>query len=131
MTKKRVRKLSPSNLEIMNIVWAKGEVSVNDIFDAINAKRVDKLRRTTIKVQMNRLEDYGWLKHKIIGRTFFYSALVEEQKTRKEILNDTINRVFGGSRAELVKCMLETSEASPEEIRKLRELLKKTGETKS
>jgi len=131
MTKKRVRKLSPSNLEIMNIVWAKGEVSVNDIFEAINAKRVDKLRRTTIQVQMNRLEDYGWLKHKIIGRTFFYSALVEEQKTRKKILNDTINRVFGGSRAELVKCMLENSDVSPEDIRKLRELLKKAGETRS
>ncbi|GAH13443.1 unnamed protein product [marine sediment metagenome] len=86
MAKKRVRKLSPSNLEIMNIVWAKGEVSVNDIFEAINAKRLDKLRRTTIQVQMNRLEDYGWLKHKIKGRTFFYSALVEEQKTRKKIL---------------------------------------------
>jgi len=119
MAKKRVRKLSPSNLEIMNIVWAKGEVSVNDIFEAINAKRV------------NRLEDYGWLKHKIIGRTFFYSALVEEQKTRKKILNDTINRVFGGSRAELVKCMLENSDVSPEDIRKLRELLKKAGETRS
>jgi len=131
MAKKRVRKLSPSNLEIMNIVWAKGEVSVNDIFEAINAKRVDKLRRTTIQVQMNRLEDYGWLKHKIIGRTFFYSALVEEQKTRKKILNDTINRVFGGSRAELVKCMLENSDVSPEDIRKLRELLKKAGETRS
>ena len=131
MAKKRVRKLSPSNLEIMNIVWAKGEVSVNDIFEAINAKRLDKLRRTTIQVQMSRLEDYGWLKHRIKGRTFFYSALVEEQKTRKEILNDTINRVFGGSRAELVKCMLETSEVSPEDILKLRELLKKTEEAGS
>ena len=114
----------------MNIVWAKGEVSVNDIFEAINAKRLDKLRRTTIQVQMNRLEDYGWLKHKIKGRTFFYSALVEEQKARKKILNDTITRVFGGSRAELVKCMLENSDVSPEDIRKLRELLKKAGETR-
>ena len=131
MAKKSVRQLSPSNLEIMNIVWAKGEVSINDVFDAINAKRLDKLRRTTIQVQMNRLEDYGWLKHRIKGRTFFYSALVEEQKTRKEILNNTINRVFGGSSAELVKCMLDNSDVSPEDIRKLRELLKKTGETRS
>jgi predicted transcriptional regulator len=131
MAKKRVRQISPSNLEIMNIVWAKGEVSVNDVFDAINAKRLDKLRRTTIQVQMNRLEDYGWLTHRKKGRTFFYSALVEEQKTRKKILNDTINRVFGGSRAELVKCMLENSDVSPEDIRKLRELLKKAGETRS
>ena len=124
MAKKHVRKLSPANLEIMKIIWEKGEVTVNGVVEAINAKRKIKLRRTTIQVQMGRLEEYGWLKHRKIGRTFYYSAVYEKQRTRKEILNDIKNRVFGGSRAELVKCLLEESNVPPEDIKELRDLLK-------
>jgi len=120
-----LHKLSPANLEIMKVVWDKGEVTINNVVDAINAKRINKIRRTTVQVQMNRLEDYGWLKHSEEGRTYVYSAVVEKQKTRREILEDIKNRVFGGSRAELVKCLIEDSDVSSEEIKELRELLKK------
>ncbi len=124
--KKRNRKLSPANLEIMKVVWEMGNVPINDVVEAINAKRKDKIRRTTVQVQMNRLEDYGWLKHSKRGRTYVYSAVVEKHKTRMEILEDIKNRVFGGSRAELVKCLIEDADVKPEEIKELRTLLKKT-----
>ena len=38
-TKKRDRKLSPANLEIMKVVWEKGEVTINDV---VEAKRQEK-----------------------------------------------------------------------------------------
>jgi predicted transcriptional regulator len=122
--KKKTRKLSPANLEIMKVVWEKGEVTINDVVEVINARRKNKIRRTTVQVQMNRLEEYGWLTHKEQGRTYVYSAVVEKQKTRREILEDIKNRVFGGSRAELVKCLIEDADVSPEEIKELRALLK-------
>jgi len=122
--KKQRRKLSPANLEIMKVVWEKGEVSVNDVAEAVNAKRKNPVRRTTIQVQMNRLEDYGWLKHREEGRTYIYSAAAEKQKTRREILEDIKNRVFGGSRAELVKCLIEDENVTAKEIKELRDLLK-------
>jgi len=123
--KKQSRKLSPANLEIMKVVWEKGEVTINDVVEVINAKRKNKVRRTTVQVQMNRLEEYGWLRHTEEGRTYVYSAVVEKQKTRREILEDIKNRVFGGSRAELVKCLIEDADVPPEEIKELRALLKK------
>lgn len=122
--KKRNRKISPANLEIMKVVWEKGDVTVSQVMEAINAKRKNKIRRTTVQVQMNRLEDYGWLNHTEKGRAYVYSAAVERQKTRREILEDIKNRVFGGSRAELVKCLIEDADVTTEEIRELRELLK-------
>ena len=124
--KNRKRKLSPANLEIMKIVWEKGDVTVNEVLEAINIKRDDKLIRTTIQVQMNRLEDYGWIKHRKEGRTYIYSAVAEKQKTRRDILDDITNRVFGGSRAELVKCLLEDADVSSVDIKELREMLKKS-----
>lgn len=126
MSRTKRRKLSPANLEIMKVVWEREEVSVNDVVDSINAGRSKKLRRTTIQVQMNRLEEYGWLQHRKQGRTFFYSASSEKQKARREILDDITERVFSGSRSELVRCLIEDSDISAEEISDLRKLLKST-----
>ena len=120
---KRLKKLSPANLEIMKIIWDQGEVSINDVVEAINAGRKDSVRRTTIQVQLGRLEEYGWLKHRQEGRTFFYSAVVAQRKTTKDILDDVKNRVFGGSRAELVRCLIEDEDLSPAEIDEMRTLL--------
>lgn len=128
MKKHRIQKLSPANLEIMKIVWDKSEVTINDVFEAINAGRDIDLKRTTIQVQMRRLERYGWLKHNQVGRMFYYSAVVEKHTTRKDILYDVKNRVFGGSRPEMVKCLLEDSNISPDEIKELRILLKEYDE---
>lgn len=123
MKNKRIRKLSPANFDIMKIVWELGEVTVNEVFEAINSRRKEKLRRTTIQVQMVRLEEYGWLKHRKEGRTFYYSAAREKQKTERDIINDIRNRVFGGSRTELVKCLFDSSNIKPEEIKLLRSIL--------
>ena len=128
MEKHHIQKLSPANLEIMKIVWDKGEVTINDVFEAINARRDTDLKRATIQVQLRRLEKYGWLKHKQVGRKFYYSAVVEKHSTRKDILSDVKNRVFGGSRPEMVKCILEDSDIGPDEIRELRNLLKEYDE---
>jgi predicted transcriptional regulator len=123
MSKNKAENLSPANFEIMKIVWEKGEVTINDVVDAINAKREDELRRTTIQVQMNRLEDYGWLKHRKEGRTFYYTAVKEKQKTRRDIVMDIKERVFSGSHTELVKCLVDGSDLKPGDIKELRQLL--------
>ena len=123
MNKNKAENLSPANFEIMKIVWEKGEVTINDVVDAINAKREDELRRTTIQVQMNRLEEYGWLKHRKEGRTFYYTAVKEKQKTRRDIVMDIKERVFSGSHTELVKCLFDSSDLKPEDIKELRQLL--------
>ena len=120
---RRQKKLSPANLEIMKIIWDRGEVTVSDVVEAINAGRKVSVRRTTIQVQMGRLEEYGWLKHKQEGRAFYYSAVVPQRKTTKDILDDVKNRVFGGSRAELVRCLLEDEDLTSEEIEEMRALL--------
>ncbi len=93
------------------------------MFEVINSRRRHKLRRTTIQVQMKRLEGYGWLTHREEGRSYYYSAVKERQTTRKDILDDIKNRVFGGSRAELVRCLLEDEDVTADEARELRRLI--------
>ena len=67
-------RLTDAEFEIMEIVWEEGETTVNHVWETINRKRKALLSRTTTLVQMNRLEEKKWLKHRTVGRTFLYSA---------------------------------------------------------
>jgi BlaI family penicillinase repressor len=118
------RKLSDANLEIMKAVWRKGgEVTINDVFEAVNAGRPKKVKRATVQVQMRRLEAYGWLTHRVHDREFVYSALRKEAEVKRGILDHVRDRVFEGSTADLVKCLFEDGSLSPAEIKKIREIL--------
>lgn len=117
--KKKIQKLSDSNIEIMNIVWEKGEASINDVLESINSRRKKTLKRATIQVQMKRLEKYGWLKNRKVGREFLYSALIGQEEATKDILDNVRKKVFGGSRSELVKCLFADSDVSPEELERI------------
>ena len=125
MEKTKIHRLSDANLEIMNIVWERREVTINDVFKAINRQRKKKLKRATIQVQMKRLEKYGWLKHRKVGREFYYSPLRGQVEATKDILENVRKKVFGGSRAELVKCLFTDSDVSAEELERIMQYLEK------
>jgi predicted transcriptional regulator len=120
---KKIQKLSDANLEIMDIVWKRGEVSINDVLEAVNQQRKSQLKRATIQVQMRRLEKYGWLKHRKVGREFYYFAIRKQQEATKDILDNIRKKVFGGSRAELVKCLFADSNTSSEELERIMQYL--------
>jgi predicted transcriptional regulator len=123
--KKKIQRLSDANLAIMNIVWEKGEVTINDVHKEINLRRKAPIKRATIQVQLTRLERYGWLRHRKLGREFYYSALRGQKESSKDILDNIRKKVFGGSRAELVRSLFTDSNASSEELDRIMEYLEK------
>ena len=123
MAKKTIQKLSDANLMIMKLVWQKREVTINDVLEAVNADRKDKVKRATVQVQMRRLERYGWLKHRKENREFYYSPLRGEAAAKVDILHNVRDRVFGGSYAELVKCLFAGGRVPEAEFQRIVEFL--------
>lgn len=123
MKKTELPKLTPSEFEIMNAVWQAGELTVTGIMNAVNTTRQKKLIRSTIQVQVNRLEEKGWLAHREDGNKFLFRTTMPREEALTAIVRDLNERVFGGSCVELVKSLFNHSAISPEEIKKLRELI--------
>jgi BlaI family transcriptional regulator, penicillinase repressor len=118
------RKLSDANLDIMKAIWRKGgEVTINEVFEAVNAGRSNKVKRATVQVQMRRLEAYGWLTHRMHNREFVYSALRKEAEVKRGILDHVRDQVFEGSTADLVKCLFENESLTPQDLQRIRDLL--------
>ena len=123
MGKEKTSPLSAAQFDIMSVIWSQGEAAVTQVCKAINGGRKRKLRRTTIQVQMSRLEKKGWLTHRTEGRTFLYRALVSRDEALAFIARDVTNRIFGGSCADLVKALFKNQKISGEEIKRLRAVL--------
>ena len=125
MKKVTLPKLTPAEFEIMDAVWNAGELTVTEIMQKINETHNRNLTRSTIKVQVGRLEEKGWLIHRQEGNKFIYQSTKPQSEASASIALDIGDRIFGGSCVELVKAFFRKAAVSPNEIKQLRELIDK------
>lgn len=123
MSEKKIHNLSAGNFEIMKLVWEKGEVTVKDVFEAINQVRDDQIGISSVKVQMRRLVKYGWLKRQKKENKFYYSALHGKDKAVGALVGELKVRAFNGSNLNMVKYLLKDTTITKEEIAALHSLL--------
>ena len=67
MGKKKLKSMSPKETEILRLVWELNEATVQQIRDQLPADR--KLAYNTVQTLLNRLEQKGYLKHRVGGRS--------------------------------------------------------------
>ena len=114
--------LSEAQIEIMELVWERGEVTVADVWKTLADRR--SLTRNTVQTLMARLDERGWLRHRADGKTFFYRAAHPRQAAQRQLLDNLIRSAFGGAAEGLVMALLENG-VSPEEAQRIREMIEK------
>ncbi len=115
--------LSVGQREIMEIVWDQGEVSVFEVRQILNQHR--PVARNTVRTMLERIEEKGWLTHRTVGRTYFYSALVKREVSLGRRVVEMVDKACGGEPERLVMALLEYRGLSEDEIRRIRAMLDK------
>src|SRR4051794_34119940 len=87
--------LSDVQLEIMNVIWEKGEATVGAIWRALAARR--GVSRNTVGTLVQRLEEKGWLVHRPEGNAFLYSAARPRVQTVGAMVDRLVRSAFAGS----------------------------------
>jgi BlaI family penicillinase repressor len=113
--------LSPAQREIMEIVWARDEVTAQEVRRILSETR--DVARNTVRTVLERMEDKGWLKHRADGRTFFYSAARPRHDTVGQKVREIVETVCGGSPETLVAALLDYRGLRPDELKRIRQLL--------
>jgi len=113
--------LSKAQMEIMNVVWARGETTVAEVLEELNKLR--KLSRNTVQTMLSRLDKKGWLKHRRDGKTFYYSATVSREKTLRRVASDLVDTAFAGSAEGLVLALLDGRGLSEGESSRIRAMI--------
>jgi predicted transcriptional regulator len=123
MGKKKLRAMSPTETEILRLVWELNEATVQQIRDQLPSDR--SLAYNTVQTLLCRLEQKGYLKHRLKGRAHVFSALVKPREVIKTTVRDFLGRLFGGDPKPLVQFLAEDGKLDEEDIKRLREMIKK------
>ncbi|ATB41029.1 transcriptional regulator, MecI family [Cystobacter fuscus] len=117
------RPLTPVELELMQLVWRKDEVSVADVLEALPPER--KLAYTSVSTVLRILEQKGVLRSRKVGRGHLYSAVLPREAYELQSVRHLVETVFDGTPSALVERLVEAVPLSPEEVEQIRKLLAK------
>lgn len=77
--------LGELELEVMQLVWDKGEVTADQVREAL-ARRP---KESTVRTVLRRLEEKGYVVHRVEGRTFVFRAA----EARGEVAARAVKRI--------------------------------------
>ncbi len=113
---------TPVETEILAVVWDKGPVTVRDVHDVITKSRENAY--SSVATIMRIMTKKGLLKITDARRPVKFAAAVDRQSVGRLMAQDLVNRVFGGSVAELLRHALPGKRRSANELAEIRKLLK-------
>ena len=78
---------------------------------------------TTVLKLLQIMADKGLVDRDDTDRTHVFAARLSEERTQRQLLQDLLDRAFGGSALKLVMQALSSKKASAEELAQIRQLL--------
>jgi BlaI family penicillinase repressor len=123
-SKPRVRPpLTDLENEIMQAIWSQGSLSVEAVHEALNSSR--KLKESSVRTMLRRLEQKGYLSHESRNRIYIYSACEPPQSLAARAVRQIIDRFCQGSVEELVTGMVDAKVLSDQEMDQLAKLARR------
>lgn len=120
---KNERLLTETELELMNLLWKRGEGSVNDVLAALPAGR--DLAYTSVSTILRILEQKGAVKTRKEGRGHIYIPVLRKADYETQAVRHVVDKVFDGTPLELVKALIDRGGLSAKELEEMRELLRR------
>ena len=119
---KPMPKISETEWEVMQVLWAKSPRSAGEIIDSLVAAD-STWHPKTAKTLLNRLVKKKALGYEKQGRAYLYRPLVKEADCALAESESFLDRVFGGSLKPMLAHLVERKKLSAAEIRELKRLL--------
>jgi predicted transcriptional regulator len=114
--------LSGPQLDIMKIVWRRGEATVRDVYEDLRMQR--PVAYTTVMTTMKTMEARGHLKKRVEGRAYVYAAVVPESRMIRRLVGDFLDRVFNGSAEPLLAHLVKERRVSERDLEQVSRMIR-------
>ena len=105
---------------VMTVLWRRGHATAMEVLDDLDRP----LTNATVRTLLRRLEEKGYARHRVEGRTFVFSPRVAEAQAATGAVRRIVQRFFGGSTSKLLAGLVDEGLLDPDEVRKLTRRLK-------
>lgn len=110
-----------SELAILRVLWERGPSTVRQVNDVLSASR-ETGYTTTLKF-MQIMVEKGLVTRDERDRSHVYSARLPQDQTQRQLVDDLVDKAFGGSAAALVLQALSSHPASANELAEIQRLI--------
>lgn len=123
----KIDEITPSEWDLMRIVWTKGEVQTGELITLLQRKR--DWSDSTIKTLLGRLVKKGLLATTKDGRKFVYHATVAEAAAMDETVAELFNHLCAMKKGATLVDLIERTPLTQADIAALQRVLTEKAKT--
>lgn len=122
-----IEEITPSEWELMRIVWTKGQLYSRELIDLMQAKR--SWSDSTIKTLLRRLVKKGLLQTEKQDRRFLYTATISETEAMNGSAEQLFDHLCAMKKGETLLNLIQHVELTQTDIQKLQAALTEKAKT--
>lgn len=108
----------------MQLVWKHGPANAEEL----RAKLSRPLKESTVRTVLRRLEEKGYVRHEVEGRTFIFSAVTPPAEVAERGVRGIAAWLYRGSVADLLVGVVDSSRLDAQELERLADRIAKARE---
>jgi BlaI family transcriptional regulator, penicillinase repressor len=124
MARPPARELTERELEVMHVFWNRGESTVIQVRDILAESGLDRAY-TTVATLVRILADKKFLVQTNEERPYSYRPARSHEDVSRKLLGELVDRVFRGSREQLLVCLMGQKALTAKERALLADILSK------
>ena len=113
--------LSDLEHKVMEVVWARNTVTAEEVRHELAERH--PMKESTARTILKRLEEKGYIKHHVDGRTNVYTGTDPAQNVAARAVRNIIDRFCGGSVEQLLVGMVANDVVDEKELQRLASLI--------
>ena len=124
MKEERSKSLTKAELNLMNILWDKGQATVNELVEALPEP---KPAYTTVATYLKVLHEKGYVdffKNKGEGKTHQYMPMISRVEYTRKAMQEVKKNFFGSSLRNMLSFFVEEEHLTEDDIKELFNQLK-------
>ncbi|MFT3674282.1 MAG: BlaI/MecI/CopY family transcriptional regulator [Chitinophagaceae bacterium] len=118
-----------AEMDVLQVLWANGPSTVRFVHDKLNEQKEAVQYTTTLKL-MQVMTEKGMLERDESSMKHIYSPLLDEEKTKGQVLGRFVDSMYNGSVSSLVMALIDNEKTSARELQVLKELAQKLSDQK-
>lgn len=108
-------------LALLKVLWERDEATVRQIYEALRDDL--PIVQNTVQAFLRTMTEKGLVTYRTEGRSFVYRAAIEEDATRRGLLERVLESAYDGALDQLVEGAMSIKAPSQQELAKLQSLL--------
>ena len=113
-----------TEMDVLQVLWKYGPSTVRFVHDKLNEQKEAVIYTSTLKL-MQVMKEKGMLDRDESSMKHVYSAALEENKVKGNMLDRFMDSMYEGSPSSLMVALLGNDKTSADELKKIKDLLNK------